>query len=254
MLLLVHGLGEHSGRYEGMGAWFARRSCAVHAYDLQGHGRSSGKRGHARRFRHFVDDLEVVLSTVAQEHPGPPIFLFGHSMGGLVVEELLRGNKPDIAGAVTSGAVLAADPSQSSMRAFVLRALRHLLPRWSIETGIDPEALCSDSAVGRQYLEDPLVLRHMTLSLAAEFSATRKLAESGAPEIELPMLLLQGEEDGISPIEGSRAFRAGLATPSELRTYPGLRHEIWNEPLREAIFEEVLDWLCRRERIAAHAS
>ncbi len=246
VLLLVHGLGEHSGRYEEFGSWFARHDVAVHAYDQQGHGRSIGRRGHASHFHHFVDDLEIVLKSVSQEHQGPPIFLLGHSMGGLVVARLLRERKTSLAGAICASGALALNPEVSKSRIWVLRLMRMLLPRWRLAIGIESEALSNDPAVGREYMEDPLVLKQMTVGLAAEIFTAIQLAEVGTAEIQTPMLLLHGEDDAMCPVEGSRAFCQGMEAPSELRTYPGLRHEILNEPTREAIFEDILSWLCRR--------
>ena len=105
VLLLVHGMAEHSGRYDHVGAWFAARGCAVHAYDQLGHGRSAGIPGHGKRFSDFLDDLDAVLGWLRVRHPGVPVFLVGHSMGGLVVSAFLRERQPDIPGAVTSGAL-----------------------------------------------------------------------------------------------------------------------------------------------------
>jgi len=243
VLLLVHGLAEHSGRYEGLARWFAERNTAVHAFDHQGHGRSQGKRGHLRRFRHFLDDLESVLNTVQNEHPEHRVVLVGHSMGGLIVTEFLRDRKPKIPAAIISGAALALHPRISALRVSLLRIAQRLAPRWRISTIIDTEALSRDPAVGIAYTQDPLVLKRMTLGLAGELFATIRGAAGGAAEIEIPLLLLHGEDDPICPVEGSRSFEAELVTPSELRTYPGLRHEIFNEPERETIFEDIATWL-----------
>jgi len=242
VILLVHGLCEHSGRYEGVGRWFAERNTAVHAFDHQGHGRAQGRRGHLRKFRHLIDDLESVLRIVQSEHPGLRVFLVGHSMGGLIVTEFLR-RKPSVAGAVTSGAALALPPSIRGVRVFALRVVRRLAPLWKISTGIDTAALSRDPEVGAAYLADPLVLPRMTLGLAAELFRTVRRALNGAAHVEVPMLLLHGEDDPICPLEGSRSFEAQLAPQSELRTYPGLRHEIFNEPEGEAVFEDIAAWL-----------
>lgn len=243
VLLLVHGLAEHSGRYEGIARWFAERNTAVHAFDHQGHGRANGRRGHLRRFRHLLDDLGSVLSTVQNEHPEHRVILVGHSMGGLVVTEFLRARKPKVPGAVISGAALALHPRISSLRVSMLRVAQRLAPLWRISTIIDTEALSRDPAVGIAYSADPLVLKRMTLGLAGELFATIRGAAGRAAEIEVPMLLLHGEDDLICPVEGSRSFEAALVTPSELRTYPGLRHEIFNEPERETVFEDIAVWL-----------
>lgn len=243
VLLLVHGVAEHSGRYEGIGRWFAERNTAVHAYDHQGHGRAQGRRGHLGRFSHLLDDLESLLRMVESEHPGLRIFLVGHSMGGLVVTEFLRNRKPSIAGAVTSGAALALSPSVSRVRMFLLRAAGTFASRLRISTRIDNEALSRDPAVGNAYCADPLVLRRITMGLTAQLYATVGQAAAAAPEIEVPMLLMHGEDDPICPVEGSRSFEAELASESELRIYPGLRHEIFNEPERQRVFEDIAAWL-----------
>ena len=250
VLLLVHGLCEHSGRYEGVGGWFAERNTAVHAFDHQGHGRALGRRGHLRKFRHLIDDLESVLHTVQSEHPGLRVFLVGHSMGGLVVTEFLR-RKPPVTGAVTSGAALVLPPSITGVRVFALRVLRRLAPLWKISTGIDTEALSRDPAVGAAYLADPFVLPRMTLGLAAELFMTVRRALNGAADVEVPMLLLHGEDDPICPLEGSCSFEAQLAPQSELRTYPGLRHEIFNEPEGEAVFADIATWLRGQTKTSA---
>jgi acylglycerol lipase len=244
-LLLVHGLAEHSGRYEHVGAWFAARGCAVHAYDQQGHGRSAGIRGHVRRFSDYLDDLEAMLRFVRERHPGLPIVLVGHSMGGLVVAAFARERGPEVAGIVTSGAALRLADAVSGAKVFAVRVLARLLPRMRFDTQLDPAGLSRVSEVVRAYVDDPLVFRKITMSLAKElFGAIRRTAE-GARDVRLPALLLHGEADPICPAEASRRFFAQLgAAEKQLRIYSGLLHEIFNEPERESVFEDVFDWAC----------
>jgi len=248
LLVLVHGYAEHSGRYEHLGAWLAARGCAVHAYDHQGHGRSDGVRGHVRRFADLLDDLEIFLSRARQEQPGLRAFLVGHSMGGLVVAAFVRERHPELVGAVTSGAALRLAEAPSGPQLLALRLLRRVVPRFAPRRPIAPEALSRDPEVGRAYLEDPLVFRRMSLSLAAEiFDAGRRTLE-GAAEVRLPMLLLHGGADPLCPASGSRAFFEQLGTPgSDLRIYSGLRHEIFNEPEKESVFADLLGWVRERE-------
>ncbi|MDH5306465.1 MAG: lysophospholipase, partial [Myxococcales bacterium] len=176
-LVLVHGYGEHSGRYERFGAWFGARGFAVHAFDQQGHGRSEGPRFHVRRFEDLLDDLAQLLGWVRREHPDTPQFLVGHSMGGLVAAAYARERRPHLCGFVTSGAALRIGEKIPGLRLRVVRGLRLFLPRLSIDTGLDPENLCSDSEVVRAYREDPLVGSRMTASLAVEFiDASRRTA------------------------------------------------------------------------------
>jgi alpha-beta hydrolase superfamily lysophospholipase len=247
VLLVVHGYGEHSGRYEGLGSWFAQRGSAVHAFDHQGHGRSEGVRCHVRRFGDFLDDLAVLQERVAAEHPGLPLFLVGHSMGGLIVAAYVCERRPDVAGAVLSGPALALG-NVPRARILATRLLRWVAPRLSLAAGLDPEGLSRDPEVVRAYVEDPYVYDRLTLSLAAElFRAAERTAGRGG-EIAIPMLVLHGGADPICDPAGSRAFHAALRSEgSGLQIYPKLRHEIFNEPEREAVFGDLLTWLRGRE-------
>jgi alpha-beta hydrolase superfamily lysophospholipase len=243
-LLVVHGYAEHSGRYEELGAWFAARGLAVLSYDQRGHGRSEGTRCHVDRFAEFLDDLDLVLERVRSEHPDLPAVLLGHSMGGLVVSAFLADRRPTVAAAVTSGAALALGPGVSRARITAARLMRRVAPRLALGSGLDPAGLSRDPEVVRRYLEDPLVYRTMTTSLAAELLGAIPVVAARAVEVQVPMLLLHGSDDPLCPIEGSRAFHGGVRVPgSAFRAYPGLRHEIFNEPERESVFADLLEWV-----------
>jgi alpha-beta hydrolase superfamily lysophospholipase len=251
LLLVVHGFAEHSGRYEHLGRWFAARGFAVHAYDQQGHGRSEGDRGHVDRFDDMLDDLEQLLARVRREHPGLPVFVVGHSMGGLEVAAWVSGRRPDIAGAVTSGAALEVAAVPSPTQRVLLRVMRRLRPKARLDRPIATEALSRDPEVGRAYREDPLVFQYMTLSLASAFFAAGRSALENAGRTQVPMLLLHGEDDPLTPALGSRAFFERLdPSRSELRIYPGLRHEIFNEPEQEQVFADLLAWIEKRPEAA----
>jgi len=249
VLLVVHGFAEHSGRYEHFGAWFAARGCAVHAYDHQGHGRSEGVRGHVRRFGDFLDDLDAMLAAVRAEHPGLRPQLVGHSMGGLIVAASLCERAPDVAGAVTSGAALAISDDLSRGRILAARALRRVAPRLALASGLDPEGLSKDPEVVRAYVEDPLVFRRMTTSLAVELMGAIERTAGSADRVSVPLLMLHGEADPICPVAGTQGFFERLVVePRRIQTYPGLRHEIFNEPEHARVFEDVLAWIQARAR------
>jgi alpha-beta hydrolase superfamily lysophospholipase len=226
-----------------MASWFARRGCTVHAYDQRGHGRSDGLRCHVDRFDEFLDDLGVVLDTVRSAQPELPITLVGHSMGGLVTLAFLATRKPRVSNAVTSGAALSLG-AVSPLRVTLARAVRRVLPRLAIGSGIDPSGLSRDPEVVRRYLADPLIIRTMTTSLGAELLAAAPRTAALAGEVAVPLLMLHGEADPICAAEGSRAFHAGVRAPGRaLRVYPKLRHEIFNEPERETVWHDLLRWL-----------
>lgn len=247
-LLLVHGMGEHSGRYEHLGAWFAARGCAVHAFDHLGHGRSAGLPGHVQRFDHYLDDLEVILADVRRRHPLLPVFLVGHSMGGLIVAAFARERRPQLAGAVTSAAALRLGDDLSGATLVAARILARLVPRLRLRMELDPAGLSRDREVVEAYVADPLVFRRVTTSMANElFDAIRRTRAGGA-DVQLPMLMLHGEADPICPIAGTREFFEQLPSDDKtVRTYPGLLHEIFNEPEREQVFEDLLAWVRERK-------
>ena len=151
---------------------------------------------------------------------------------------------PDIAGVVTSGATLALSENLSRGRILCARLLRWLAPRLSLASGLDPEFLSRDAAVVRAYLEDPLVHQRITTSLACEMLSAMRRTASAAAQVRVPILLLHGEEDRLCPVAGSRDFFDRLKVSSRrIRTYPGLRHEIFNEPERVTVLNDLIDWI-----------
>ena len=245
-VLLVHGWAEHSGRYEHVAAWLAARGCAVHAYDHRGHGRSGGARGHARSFEELLDDLELALARARAESPELPLFMMGHSMGGLVVAAFAAFRDPQVAGVATSGAALAVSELPSRAQLFALRLLARVAPRLRMDRPIATDALSRDPEVGRAYAEDPAVLRQMTLAMGAGFLSAVGRTRAAAERVRVPMLLLHGGDDPLCLPEGSERFYERVSAPGgDLRIYPGLRHEIFNEPERETVFEDLLAWMRR---------
>lgn len=243
-VVLVHGFAEHCGRYEEFATWLAARGCAVHAYDQRGHGHSPGPRGHLKRFRTLLDDLEAFVSRVEGEHPGLPLALIGHSMGGLVVTSFLRERQPSLPCAAVTGPMLALPPDVSRVQVWLARLARWVAPRARMAAPIDPDALSRDPEVGRRYVADPLVFGSLTLSMSAELFGAVQRVKGGGAEVGVPFRIHHGEADPLCPVEGSRDFAAGLTRAgSGLETHPGLRHELLNEPERETIYTALFRWI-----------
>ncbi len=251
VLALVHGFAEHSGRYDEMAVYFADRDFAVHAYDQAGHGRTAGPRGHVDRFDALLEDLGAFLDVVSEEHPDLPITLVGHSMGGLVAAATAAEHAPPIDRLVLSGALLGLDETGGGLRRRSSLAMAGLmsriLPRVGFETGLDPEGISRDPEVVRRYVDDPFVKDRMSLRFAAGLAACARRVADSADRIDHPVLVLHGHADPIcSPLDSQRFFadlRPEIAQSSALRIYPELRHEIFNEPEREKVFEDMLGWL-----------
>jgi alpha-beta hydrolase superfamily lysophospholipase len=240
-VVLVHGFAEHSGRYEHVGAWLASRGCAVHGYDHRGHGRSEGRRGHVARFGDYLDDLSKMLESVVGSAEGLPVHLVGHSMGGLITAAFLRERSAPVSSAVLSAAALALPPSTSRFRMIAARVMRRVAPTLGVQSPVDPDGLSRDPEVVRAYETDPFVEHeHMTASLAAELLSA--IERTHARGIETPVLVLHGDSDPICPIGGSERFASELPR-GHFVSYPGLRHEIFNEPERETVFKDLLEWI-----------
>lgn len=245
-VVLVHGYGEHSGRYEHVARFLVQRGARVHAYDHQGHGRSDGPRCHVRRFDDFLDDLERVVALAREGSAGRPLYVIGHSMGGLIVCAWARERRPRVAGLVISAPALATPAGPSPVLLWLLPLLSWIAPRLSIASGLDAQGLSRDPAVVKAYLEDPLVHGTMTLSLARELFAAMRRTADGGDDVALPLLMLHGEEDPLCAPEASRRF-AEAAPDCRYRSYPGLRHEIFNEPEHDAVLADVQTWIEERE-------
>jgi alpha-beta hydrolase superfamily lysophospholipase len=251
-MILVHGYAEHTGRYDEMAMHFAGHGFAVHAYDQVGHGRTRGPRGHVDRYDRLLDELSRFVELVRLDHPGLPLTLVGHSMGGLVSAATAAFRAPDVDRIVLSGAALRLGGDdgpawREKMRMTATHLLASLAPRKGLSVGLDPQGLSRDPEVVRRYQEDPLVKDRMSARFASGMLSMVEAVRVAPQRVEAPMLLLHGEADPICPPAGSRAFHAGLApavaAASALKIYPELRHEIFQEPERQAVWQDVLDWL-----------
>lgn len=243
--LIVHGLGEHSGRWEAVGGRMAAAGIAVSAFDHRGHGRSEGRRAYTETWDHMLDDVEDRLA--ASRLDGVTAVLYGHSMGGLVCADYLLAARP-----TPDLAVLSA-PAVGDTLNPVLRSLTPLLGRVAgtveLTNPFTVDQLSRDPAVGAAYAADPLTLSKSTLRLGAGIvtAADRvnaKVAAGATPPC--PTLLIHGEDDTLVPTASSE--RLGATKNVERRTYPGVRHEPHNDPSGDAIVDAAIAWLRERAR------
>jgi alpha-beta hydrolase superfamily lysophospholipase len=243
VLAIVHGLAEHSARYDHVGRYFAARGYAVHAFDQRGHGESEGPRVYTPDFAHLLDDIERFLEHVRRVEGDKPLFLLGHSMGGLEVATLLATRQPGVQAAVLSGPALAAGDSISRVQQVMISVLSRVLPRLRLPNSIDPQGLSRDAEVVQRYMEDPLVDKTYTVRLIRELMAAMAAVEGKADSIDVPLLIVHGEADPVCPIAGSRSF---AAERHELRSYADLRHEVLNEPEQDQVMSDIADWLAKQ--------
>jgi len=245
VLAIVHGFAEHSGRYDAVARWFAERGFRVHAFDQRGHGESEGPRNHTPSFAALLDDVERFLALVRREEGDRPVVLLGHSMGGLEVVSLLGERRPALAAAVAVGPALVVGASPARLGA--IRGLSALLPRLRVPTGLPATGLSRDPRVVAAYQSDPLISTAGSARLLAEMLGAAGRALELAPRVEVPLLLVHGESDPLCDVEGSRRFHAALAPGrGDLLVYPGLLHEVLNEPEWPGVVADILGWIERR--------
>ncbi len=244
--MLVHGLGEHCGRYGGLVEKLVGLEFAVFGLDHPGHGQSGGARGHVHRFSDYLDTLRQYQQSVLAAHPGLPLFLFGHSMGGLISLHYLSHHGGGFAGGVLSAPPVTVPAHVPRAVVLLGRLMSVLLPRLPL-IGMDPEGMSRDPDVVKAYLEDPLVFSgKFSARLGAELTTAIDQAPRVAERVRLPVLILQGDGDPIVDPEGAEKLENWLGSKDLTRlNYPGLYHELHNEPEKEQVLTDVADWLCR---------
>ena len=244
VVILAHGYAEHLGRYEHVAARLTGSGHAVYALDHWGHGRSEGTPGFVPAFTAFTDGVDALLHRVDAEHPGVPRFLIGHSMGGLVAVLHLLERQQHYAGAVLSGPAIKAAEEPSRLLLWLSALLSRIAPRLGV-LQLDASAVSRDPAVVAAYLADPLVYTgKMGARLGREMFVSMQRARDCAHRLTLPMLLLHGTEDRLAAPEGSQYLdRHVTSQDRRLTLYPGLYHEIFNEPEQDAVLADVTAWL-----------
>jgi alpha-beta hydrolase superfamily lysophospholipase len=239
-LLVVHGIGEHSGRYQHVGRFFAERGVDVVGFDNRGFGRSGGRRGHVERFDVYLDDIEDRLTE--RRSLGVPVVLLGHSLGGLMAASYLVSDRPQPGLAVLSSPALAAEvPRWQRVAAPVLGRLR---PTMFFPAEIEGDGLSRDPEVQRAYATDPLLVAGATAGLGNAIFRAMERVNAGLERLRVPTYVLHGDADPVVPISASRPLAS--LDPVTYRVWPGLRHECLNEPEQDQVMGEVDAWLGER--------
>jgi alpha-beta hydrolase superfamily lysophospholipase len=248
-VLIVHGLGEHIGRYEHVAAQLRRAGRHVVGYDQRGHGLSEGRRGALASSDSLLRDLAMVIDAVRLQWPGP-LVLLGHSMGGLVAARLAAAGVEDpkprwhrsVDGLVLSSPAL--DPGMSGAQKLLLSVLGPLAPNLAVGNGLNPDWISRDPAVVKAYIDDPLVHDRITPRLARFIVDSGEFVRASAARWRVPTLLLYAGSDRCVAPAGSAAF-AEAAPKSMVQTqaFQPLFHEIFNEPEQAGVFAVLAAWL-----------
>ena len=245
VVALVHGWSDHAGRYEGLANTLTEAGMTVYAMDLRGHGLSDGQRGHVNRFEAFRQDVYSFLRTLRHQYPaGPPLFLLGHSLGGLITMDYAIHFPDEPLQGVIASSPLLSQPSVSPVMVGLLRVLARLAPRLGVNPGTDADTLSRDPAVVAAYLADPLVHQKATPRFALEIETAQQFVLSHADGLQHPFLLLYGSEDRLVPPHITRDSFGNVGAANKTRhEYDGGYHELFNDIIKDDVIADLREWL-----------
>lgn len=243
VVVQVHGLGEHSGRYAHVGAAFNAKGIALYAYDHTGHGKSDGARGHVPSYEQLLEEIDLAIGKANHLFPGVPVLIYGHSWGGNIALNYLLRRKPNHKGAIITDPWLQLPKEPPAIQVLMGRLMKGILPSFSQSTGLSAAALSHDPAVEQAYIKDPLV--HSKISAANYFNTADAAvwALEHAVELQVHTLLMHGGADSITSPEGSKAFAAKAGSSVTLRIWEGMYHEIHNEVRKAEVIEVMGNFL-----------
>ena len=243
IIVLVHGFGEHSLRYEGLADFFTGKGYAVFAADLPGHGRSGGKRGHVSSIERFLDFEDECLSRAKSKFPGLPVFLYGQSMGGNLIAGYLIKRKPDVVGAVLSSAWFRLVVKPPPLQVLLAKMVVNILPALTQPAKFDTRFLTHDTSIVKAYDEDPLVHALASPVLFLGVNGQGEWLIQNASRLEIPILVMHGSDDKLTSPVASEEFAKGAGKFATFKKWPGLFHELHFESNREEILTFALNWM-----------
>ncbi len=247
VVMLVHGLGEHCQRYEHLAAHLNHAGYSLSSMDLPCHGKSEGPRGHIDSFDVYQDATLELYKRIQENHPNQPVFLLGHSMGGLIATRLLLSHQDKFQGALLSGAAIQSPQEPPSWQVALIKGIAKLFPKAKM-IALDASAVSRDPKVVEKYMSDPLI-GHEKLSAQFLVSMTNTMEQckNDAGDISLPLKVMHGSADVMTAPEGSQLlYHAVSSKDKEITLYEGLFHEIFNEPEGDSIFAEMVAWMDQR--------
>jgi len=246
VIALIHGLGEHAGRYAHVGKALTDSGYALIGFDLRGHGKSGGARGHSPSLDAFMQDIRQFFQQVTQRYPETPQFLYGHSLGGLLSLAYALQYSAGLKGVMVTGAGLRSPLQEQRGKMALVNMLGSLLPALTVPSGLDATTISRDAEVVQKYVNDPLVHDKTSLGLGKSAWTAIDFCFAHAKEFSLPLLMMHGTADKLTYPSGSEDF-AKLARETNknvtLKLWDGLYHEIHNEPEKAEVFQTMVTWL-----------
>ncbi|WP_421842862.1 alpha/beta hydrolase [Mycobacterium sp.] len=247
VVILAHGLGEHARRYDHVAQRLSEAGLVMYALDHRGHGRSGGKRVRVRDIAEYTGDFDTLVGIATREHPGLKRIVLGHSMGGGIVFAygVERPDNYDLM--VLSAPAVTTQDLVSPVVAFVAKVLGVVAPGLPVQQ-LDTDAISRDPAVVETYNKDPLVYHgRVPTGIGRVLLQVGETMPRRAPALTAPLLVVHGSVDRLIPVDGSRRLIECVgSTDVELKVYPGLYHEVFNEPERNEVLADVVSWITKR--------
>jgi alpha-beta hydrolase superfamily lysophospholipase len=243
IIALVHGFGEHSGRYMNIVNHVLPQGYTVYGFDHRGHGRSEGNRGHIMDWSEFREDLKLFLQLIRAQENELPLFLMGHSMGGLIVLNYMLHHPEENINSVIVSSPLLAQPAISPIIVLISKILSRVRPGFSIETKLDVNSISRDPDVIKIYQEDPLVHSTASARFGTELTATMEWTQSHAKDFNKPLLIYHGASDQLVPPAGSQTFFENVQIrEKEMHMYPDGFHEPHNDIDHKTVLQDIENW------------
>ncbi len=244
-ICLIHGIGEHVGRYAHVAAALNRAGYSLTGFDQRGHGRSEGARGFVPSYDVLLEDIRRQIEEMTRLHPGKPVFLYGHSLGGnLVVYYSLR-RQPSLDGVISTSPQLRLATKPPAWKTSLGRLMLNVWPSLAMSNGLDLQYLSHDPQVVHAYKEDPLVHDRVTPRLGIGLIDSGEWLMQHAAEFRLPLLLIHGSEDRLTSATATQEFAAQVPGDCTLKIWEGMYHETHNEPAKAEVIAFMINWLNR---------
>lgn len=244
VVAVIHGWSDHGGRYGNVVEHLLPHGYAVYTLDLRGHGLSDGQRGHIGAWDEYRQDTHTVVNLLERQHPGTPLFLMGHSMGGLTVMEYAIHHPTRRLNGLVASSPLLAEPNVPGVLKLAGRVLSRVAPSFSLNPGADAATISRDPAVVAAYERDPLVHARATPRFSTEMSAAQEFVLANLDGVLYPFLLLYGSDDQLVPPHVSRTMFAQVGAADKTRhEYDGGYHELFNDFVKAQMLEDLTTWL-----------
>ena len=240
---LVHGIGEHSGRYQHLAEYFNSRGFSVLGFDHQGHGKSTGKRGDCAGLESMLDDIHLLLNQASERCKNAAIFLYGHSMGGNLVLNYAVRRQPQIAGLIATSPWIRLPESPSKLLQVLGKAVRPIWPSLTLSNGVDMNNLSHDPQVAKDIRNDPLAHNRISIRMGLELIEAAKFLDQFRGPIGCPTLLMHGGDDRITCPNGTKHFAGRVNGDVTMRLWPGMLHELHHEMQKESVLEFAAEWM-----------